>query len=313
MRRRSVLLTGTASVLAGCFGAARGDFADAESKWPPEGRIVKADGRNIHVWEQGQGTPVILIHGASGNLRDWTWKLGPEIAKNRRAIAMDRPGMGYSDRAEPNGGDPATQARALMAAAREMGIVKPIIVGHSWGAAVALAWALADPENVKAIVSVSGFNLPTSQRPILPEMLGLDQLLVSAYFNYVRSSAARDGVERFVRRIFRPQDPPEGYIDHVGGPLAMRPASLAANKQDIASLNTALRRQSKDYGRIQVPVEIISGTEDFIIKPERQPIPLAESLPNARLTLLEGVGHMAHHVRPDVLMSALDRLDPLSA
>ncbi|MEM9232443.1 MAG: alpha/beta hydrolase [Pseudomonadota bacterium] len=310
MERRSVLLAGTATMLAGCFGGGPKDFADAEDRWPPQGRFVQAEGRRIHVWDQGQGTPVVLIHGASGNLRDWTWMLGPEIAKTRRAVAMDRPGMGYSERVGPNAGDPATQARALMAAAREMGLERPIIVGHSLGAAVACAWALADPENVGGLVTVSGFVMPTSQKPMLAEMVGLDRLLVGAYFNYVRSSAAQDGVERFVRRIFRPQEPPEGYVDHVGGPLAMRPAALAANKEDIASLNTALRRQSKDYGRIKAPVEVISGTEDFIINPQRQPVAFSKLVPNARVTLLDGVGHMAHHVRPDTVLAALDRLDP---
>jgi len=63
-----------------------------------------------------------------------------------------------------------------------------------------------------------------------------------------------------------------------------------------------------DYARVRVPVEVICGTADFIISPERQPIPFAERLPNARLTLLDGVGHMAHHARADVLRTAIDRL-----
>jgi len=310
MQRRNVLLSGLATLVGGCAVGATPRFDGAAQRWPPIGRFVDIGGARIHAWEEGAGTPVVLLHGASGNLRDWTWARGPEIARTRRAIAMDRPGMGYSDRVGPMGGDPAVQARALMAAARAMGIERPILVGHSWGAAVALAWAIADPKNVAGIVTVSGTIMPWSKQPILAERLGLDALLVGAYFNYVRATAARDGVRRFVTRIFRPQTPPDGYTDYVGGPLALRPQSLAANKEDVRSLNAALRRMQTSYGALDMPIEVISGTEDFIIEPDRQPIPFTRQVRTARLTLLDGVGHMAHQVAPDALHDALDRLDP---
>ena len=170
MDRRHVLATGIASLLAGCGGADPGSFENAETKWPPEGDLIPTSLGRIHAWDKGSGTPVILIHGASGNLRDFTWKIGPDIAKSRRAIAMDRPGMGYSDRVEPNGGDPAVQARALMAAAAEMGLKEPILLGHSWGAAVATSWAMQDRENVKGVVTVSGTVMPWFEKKSFAEL-----------------------------------------------------------------------------------------------------------------------------------------------
>ena len=106
MIRRHFLMTAAATMLGGCYGAARPELADVEKRWPPQGRIINAGGLDIHAWDQGSGTPVVLLHGASGNLRDWTWDLGPTSAKRRRAIAFDRPGAGYSQRS-PDGGDPA--------------------------------------------------------------------------------------------------------------------------------------------------------------------------------------------------------------
>ena len=99
---------------------------------------------------------------------------------------------------------------------------------------------------------------------MLAEMIGLDQLLIGYYWDYLQSTAATGGIERFVQRIFRPQMPPEGYTDYVGGPLSLSPTAVAAAKEDIAALNTALRRQAPDYGRIKVPVEIVSGTTTAI-------------------------------------------------
>jgi pimeloyl-ACP methyl ester carboxylesterase len=307
MDRRRFLTLGAAMTVAGCGGNAAIDPASVADTWPPQGRFIEAMGLLIHAWDRGAGQPVILLHGANGNLRDWTYALAPTIARNRRAIAFDRPGNGYSERPPARGGDPAVQARILRAAARRMGADRPILIGHSWGAACAMAWALAFPDEVAGVVTVSGAVMPWSEQPMLAEYIGLDRLLIGFYFDYLQSS--RDGVEGFVRRIFRPQMPPDGYIDHVGGPLALRPATIAANREDIATLNMALRRQSRDYGRLEMPVEIVSGTEDFIVEPERQPIPFAAMLRRPRLTLLEGVGHMAHHAAPAEILAALDRIE----
>lgn len=302
----SGLATGSAATLAGCGGGTPLDLAGLAEDWPPEGRFVDAMGLRIHAWERGSGQPVILLHGASGNLRDWTYSLAPMIARRRRAIAFDRPGNGWSERPAERGGDPLVQARILRAAAGAMGAERPILVGHSWGAALAMAWALAFPREVAGVVTVSGAVMPWSEQPMLAEMIGLDRLLIGFYFNYLQRS--RGGVASFVRRIFEPQSPPAGYVDYIGGQLALRPETLKANMEDIATLNGALRRLAPDYPSVEVPVEIISGTEDFIIEPRRQPIPFAASLSRPRLTLLDGVGHMAHHAAPTELLGAIDRI-----
>lgn len=310
MRRRSFLMTSVAGAVAACGGGGSPtQFGDATEAYPPIGKFVDAGGLRIHAWDKGQGRPVIMLHGASGNLRDFAFDLGPRIAKTHRAIAFDRPGLGYSDRAPERGGDPAVQARILKRATREMGVERPILVGHSWGAALAMAWALSDPDGVAGVVSVSGAVMPWSEEPVLAERIGLDRLLIGFYFNYLQSTGPTGGIERFVNRIFRPQMPPDGYLEYIGGPLSLRPDVVAANKSDIAALSTALRRQAPDYPRITMPVEVISGTADFIIEPERQPIPFARSLPNANLTLLEGVGHMAHHVNPEAVLAAINSIE----
>ncbi|MFK7943335.1 MAG: alpha/beta fold hydrolase [Paracoccaceae bacterium] len=310
MLRRGFLTSSLATTLAACGGV--GGLAQLPSEvsetWPPLGQFVDVDGAKIHAWDQGRGHPVVMIHGASGNLRDWTFDLAPEIARKHRAIAFDRPGFGYSERLDHQTGDPAAQARTLASAARKLGAQKPILVGHSLGAAVAMAWALAEPDSIAGVVSISGAVMPWSSKPMLAEQIGLDDLLVGLYFDYLRSSAPRGGIERFVTRVFRPQPVPEGYLDYVGGPLSLKPSAMAANKQDVTVLNTALRRQAPDYGRIGVPVEVISGTNDFIIDTQRQPIPFAQRLPNSRLTLLDGVGHMAHHVAAEQVFAAIDRI-----
>ena len=76
------------------------------------------------------------------------------------AVAMDRPGSGFSGRPATGENSPQAQAAVLRAAAAELGLERPLLVGHSFGAAVALAWALDAPDDVAAVVTLGGYVLP---------------------------------------------------------------------------------------------------------------------------------------------------------
>lgn len=67
---------------------------------PPAGRFVQVSGGRLHVLELGpkDGMPVVLLHGASGNLQDMRVALGDKLAAHYRVILIDRPGHGWSDR-----------------------------------------------------------------------------------------------------------------------------------------------------------------------------------------------------------------------
>ncbi|MDT8345403.1 MAG: alpha/beta fold hydrolase [Thermohalobaculum sp.] len=309
MRRRAFI----AGVSAAALGAAcAGPFptADAERDFPPIGRFVEVEGLRIHAWEAGppDTVPVVLVHGASGNLRDWTFAIAHRLAAERRVIAFDRPGFGHSERpARADASDPAVQAAILRAAAAQMGAERPVVVGHSWGAALALAWALDAPDRTAGVVSVSGVTMPYSGLARVFEALGISGAITWAYTEYMKSAAEDGGIDRFIARVFRPQSPPEGYGAYVGGPLALRAATLAANRDDIADLNAALRQMAPRYAGLRLPVEILHGTEDFI-DPARHAEGLAAVLPAARLSLLPGVGHMAHHAAPKALAAAIGRI-----
>ncbi len=157
MNRRFFLCGTTGLALGGCAAVSRTEIA---RRWPPIGRIIDVDGTPVHVWEKGSGTPVVLIHGASGNLRDWTFSLAERIARRRRVIAFDRPGFGYSGRIADRGWDPAVQAGLLQRASAMLGATKPVIVGHSWGGAVVMAWAATLPGTARGVVSLAGATMP---------------------------------------------------------------------------------------------------------------------------------------------------------
>ncbi len=282
--------------------------AVAERNHPPLGRLLPVDGLVVHATDEGAGEPpVVLIHGANVNLRDWTFAHTARLARHRRVIAMDRPGLGYSTRG-PGDWSPGRQAAQLRAAARALGAARPIVVGHSWGAAVALAWALDAPETLRGVVTVSGATMPWGRFAGWLAALGIGRSIVDVYMARLARNADRGAIEAFVERCFTPQAVPEGYLAHVGAPLSLRASSMDANAADLTRLHAALRGQARRYPGLGVPVEIVHGDADWLLGVSRHVDGLARLLPRVNVQIAPGVGHMAHHARPDMLETAIDRL-----
>src|SRR5260370_40098524 len=100
---------------------------------------------------RGAGQPVVLIHGNRGSTQDWTRVFGPAGA-NYRVIAFDRPGHGRSERPKHGETTVEVQARLLHDALQQLHIERPIVVGHSWGGALALIYAITYPKEVSGAV-----------------------------------------------------------------------------------------------------------------------------------------------------------------
>lgn len=70
-----------------------------EARYPPAGEFVSFEGEDLHVVRRGEGQPVLMIHGASGNLREFSFTLAPHLEDVPvELIMVDRPGHGYSGR-----------------------------------------------------------------------------------------------------------------------------------------------------------------------------------------------------------------------
>ncbi|HMM42133.1 MAG TPA: alpha/beta hydrolase [Thermomicrobiales bacterium] len=115
-------------------------------------------------WAGGDARPpILLIHGLASSKRIWDL-VGPILGRERRVVALDQRGHGESDK--PDDGYGVEQVvgddRAL---AEALGLRLPVVVGHSWGAAVALAYAALYPYGVSAVVLVDGGVMDMQSRP----------------------------------------------------------------------------------------------------------------------------------------------------
>ncbi len=304
--RRSFALSGAALAGLAACGAAPGRDDRVAERYAPQGQFVSAGGRRIHVVSKGRGPDLVLIHGASGNARDFTFRFTGDVEGRYRTHTVDRPGLGWSDYTEGDA-SPIAQARALRAAIRQLGVRRPIVLGQSYGAAVAMAWALEAPGDVAGLVLVSGTTLPWPEE-LTASSTALSTARARARLAPVIASIANEtNTAALLPVLFAPQRPPAGYEDFVGIDLALRAETIRNNALQIAALRPALEQMAPLYPSLPMPIEIVHGARDRIVAPRLHAIPLSERLPRANLTLIPGAGHMPHHTHTGLVIAAIDR------
>ena len=101
---------------------------------------------------------------------------------------------------------------------------------------------------------------------------------------------------------------PDGYLAHMGYGLAIRPSQLKTNAAMVNSMLPQIEEQSKHYGNLTMPMEIVHGTADTIVPYDVHAVPLSQKLPNAKVTTLDGIGHMPHHADEPSTIAALRRV-----
>ena len=274
---------------------------------PPAGRLIEVAGRRVHLLDEGHGPALVALHGAGGSLLDFTLSIQPALARRHRIIAFDRPGLGHSGALHGKGETPLEQARHLDAAAAELGVERAVILGHSFGGAVALAWALVNPARVAGLVILSGASMPWEGSAGWRYALIANPLSGAVLVPMAARALPRRLLERMVAEIFAPQRPPAGYLEGIDRALTLRPDVLRANARQINRLKGALRQMARAWPALDVPVEILHGTADGVLPIDVHARPLQAALPDARLSELAGIGHMPHHAAPDAVLAAVAR------
>jgi pimeloyl-ACP methyl ester carboxylesterase len=286
----------------------------AERNYPPQGRMIDVDGTPVHVLVAGSGPDLVLIHGASGNVRDWTFDLVDRLSGRYRVIMVDRPGLGWTGRLPGKSGawniaheSPMEQAALLQKAVDIVGVENPVIVGHSFGGAIAMAWALGRPEDTSAVVMLAAVSNPW------PGDLGWTYTVVGSAAGgallvpIASAFVPQSYVDASVESIFAPQPAPDGYAHHVGAALVLRRESMRANAQQVNFLRPHIVKMAQHYASLKMPFEIVHGDADTIVPLSVHSQPLSQQVADARLTVLQGVGHMPHHADPEAVIAAIDR------
>ncbi|WP_299140920.1 alpha/beta hydrolase [uncultured Tateyamaria sp.] len=287
----------------------------ATRDFPPTGQIIDVNGVDVHAVQIGAGPDLVLIHGASGNTRDFTFAFADSVSDRYRVTILDRPGLGWTEQMSDTHkaawstahADPRAQARLLKQATDQLGVVQPIVLGHSFGGVVALAWAL-EFDDLAGVVSVAGVANPW------PGDLGWTYTVNGSAWGgalvvpVLSAFVPQSYVDGAVASIFAPQVAPEGYVDHVGPALILRRGSMRANARQVNWLRPHVVEMSAQYGSIDVPVEVVHGDADTIVPLDVHSAKLPDQIEGANVTVLQGVGHMPQHTHPEAVIAAIDRV-----
>lgn len=288
--------------------------AQAEALTPPVGQILDVNGVPVHALVMGQGPDLVLLHGASGNLKDFTLGFADRLTDRYRVILLDRPGLGWTGRPAGHGGawnnkeeSPLAQAALLQGAADQLGVENPMVLGHSFGGIVALAWGLSRPDDTAALVLLSAVSEPWPGElgwtyGVFGSKLG-GALMVPLITAFVPKQLVSDSINA----IFAPQSAPEGYAEHISTGLTLRRESTRANAQQVNALRPHVVEMQKNYGALHMPVEAVHGDADTIVPLKVHAEVLMGDIPNGKLTVLTGQGHMPQHTAPEAVEAAIDR------
>src|SRR3954469_14061583 len=159
-------LVGTAAALGAAALYTAKMTRDAERKTPPIGRFLEVDGVRLHYIEQGQGEPLLLIHGNGTLIQDFTINgLVDRLSQRYRVIVIERPGYGYRERPRHLWA-PRAHATLFEHALHQLGVEQALVLGHSWGTMVAVSLALQAPALVRGLILLSGYYFPTARMDV---------------------------------------------------------------------------------------------------------------------------------------------------
>jgi pimeloyl-ACP methyl ester carboxylesterase len=269
----------------------------------PDSLFATIDGINFHYKTAGAAGPdLVLLHGFGASQYSWR-EVMPALAENHTVYAYDRLAFGLTERpATWTGDNPYTPAASI----RQLGLLldswmvsEAILIGNSAGGAVAMEYALAHPDQIKALILVSpalGGGSPLAGYAWLyatPQIQRLGPLLVRG----IQDS----GLETIDQAWHDPSKQPADTI-----PLYTKP--LQAENWDLALwyLSTTGEASSlpERLGEFSLPILVITGDDDRIV-PTQSTVEVARKLPRAELVVLENCGHVPQEECPEAFLQAV--------
>lgn len=271
----------------------------------PTGKFLQLSGLKLRYLERpGPEPAVLLIHGLPGTAEDFE-DVTPLIG--HRTIAIDRPGYGFST----GGYFPFDrQVQAVHETIERLHLGRPILVGHSYGGAISLAYAERYPRGVRGLVLVDAAATCTHNNAFVRAQarfvkfveLPVISQLADVTFSQLLRTASADPAEK---EAFSPNPVNQHHHQRVLA-INLKHGNLEAYAGETVAANGVIEGVNRGLAGIRVPAIVLQGAQDKLVKPEcgRR---LAASLPNARLQMVQG-GHMVPYTHPAAVAAAVQTL-----
>jgi len=297
--------------------ASRRETADRHGLAPSTGRFVRAHDVELYIQEAGpsDGQPVLLIHGTGAWSEIWRETMTRLAERGYRAVAVDMPPFGFSER--PPSGDYTTATQGKRLAALIASFPRnAVLVGHSFGARATVESAMLEPRRIAALVLVDaalGLHGPDGQPlPDEDESAGLTSTVLSLGLirrPLVAGLLTNPLTTRYLLQqlISRKEAADDAMVRTLQRPLAVAGTTTTAGEwlQWFVHPDRPSRSGRIDsYRTVNVPTMVIWGATDTLT-PLPQGRAIASLIPSARLRVLEGTGHIPAIESPTDFNNAL--------
>ena len=274
-----------------------------ERSVPPAGSFIDVDGTRLHYVDRGSGEPIVMIHGLSGVLQNFTYSLAERLAGRFRVIAIDRPGAGYSQRPRGASAHLSAQAATIAAFMKRLDLPPCIVVGHSLGAAIALVLALDHPQRVRALALIAPLTQPLRRAPWQFRALQIHTLTARTLIAYTIAIPIAAATARMrARAVFSPEPVPRDFATKGGGLLALRASQFLHASNDMMAAREDMPQLVARYGLLRLPVHVLFGTQDALLDYRRHAEIFRTQVPHADVKLVPG-GHMLPVTQPNLCAS----------
>ena len=302
-----------AIAIAALFVFTRYNVRRIERLYPPRGEMLDIGGSRLHVVhrpgpDDPDLPPIVFIHGASGNLCDPMTAFMDKLEGRTELLFVDRPGHGWSERGGEAHHRLESQARAVAALLERKNIERAIVVGHSFGGAIALSMALETPNRVSGLLLLSAVSHPwpggidwhynVTATPVLGHIFAA---LIAMPAGLVRMPGA-------ARCVFLPNAMPADYLQRAATALVLRPKTFRNNALDVSRLFDHVTRTAPRYGHIAAPTVVMTGDRDDVVSPDIHSAALARDIAGAQLLRIRGVGHKPDFGANDLCISAIEKI-----
>ena len=244
------------------------------------------NGIEVNYREKGEGYPVFLLHGYTGNLRNWALQV-PVISREFRMVSIDQRGHGHSDKpTQPEDYSLELMAEDACGLLEHLGIAECYVVGHSMGGAIAQNLALAHPDKVRALVLMDTWSEVPRGRGI-EERAHLLQIaeaqgLPAVFDEQLRANPMADQLraQPVLLEVWRQQ-----FL------MTSREAYLYAARGMVAGQSILDKLES-----IEVPTLVVCGeNDDPFMGPCRR---IHERIPGSEFVIIPGAGHTPQIEKP---------------
>lgn len=310
----SLTLTVAAGVALGLYSRHKANAIAAA--YPPVVTFVDVGGFDMHVVHvprpaEADLPPLVFVHGASGNLRDQMLPFRKQFEGRAEMLFIDRPGHGWSERGGHENDTPDGQARALAAAMKAAGIERAIVVGHSFGGAIAASFALEFPHMTAGLVFLAPATHPWPGGVAWYYHVTAAPVVGWVFANTLAVPAGLSLIDTAVTAVFAPNPAPATYRADTAADLVLRPTAFRANATDVARLKPYVERIAPRYREIAAPTVIITGDSDAIVLAHIHSAGLARDIPGAELVTVEGLGHKPDFAATALAVAAIEKVSGL--